>query len=294
MNKNNNNRDDAQNTNNNDGTNNNDKKEWCCPYPQLHLEQFLLKELPSSEMEEIERAYRSDGHLRRHIEALRESNADILSRYQPRHIAHRILMRFENITPLQKSTTDAISTLLHSLRPLALSILVCTVVLAGSIFYFVTHYQQQQSVSLAVRLKGGAPYLHVYRKTASKPEKLSSGDRVSTGDTLQISYNAMGRLYGVIISIDGRAGVTLHFPETQTDTTALLPNNEHFLPRSYELDDAPDFERFFFITSQVPLVIDEIMASATHLAQSDSAQTGQIRLFQKTKTENFSLVVRKD
>jgi hypothetical protein len=53
----------------------------------------------------------------------------------------------------------------------------------------------------------------------------------------------------VIFSIDGRARVTLHFPASERETPSLDSSGEVVLPYGYRLDDAPRFERFYFVTS---------------------------------------------
>lgn len=119
----------------------------------------------------------------------------------------------------------------------------------------------------ATRMKGLAPMLVAYRDTAAGPEQLAPGATVRAGDVLQLRYQAAGQGYGAIVSIDGRGGVTLHLPEREGDGAALrVPAAS--LPHSYQLDDAPAFERFIFVTSAEPFEVAAVLTAARTLAPS--------------------------
>jgi hypothetical protein len=83
----------------------------------------------------------------------------------------------------------------------------------------------------------------------------------------------------VIFSIDGKGLVTLHFPENQADSTLLQPRDRVLLQSAYELDDAPEFERFFFITAQSEIQVGHILDMARSLAQNPGkAKTAKLEL----------------
>ena len=65
-------------------------------------------------------------------------------------------------------------------------------------------------------------------------------------------YVAAGKRYGVVASCDARGAVTLHLPETPGQAVALAKDGERALAHAYELDDSPGFERFVFVTADVP------------------------------------------
>jgi hypothetical protein len=69
----------------------------------------------------------------------------------------------------------------------------------------------------------------------------------------------------VVFSVDGRGSVVLHYPSNASDSTALSPGGAHALPFSYELDDAPGFERFFLVWSDNPIPVDAVLAAAKNL-----------------------------
>ncbi|MCP3103355.1 ActD protein [Myxococcus sp. K15C18031901] len=117
-------------------------------------------------------------------------------------------------------------------------------------------------------IKGDARLL-VYRQGMGlgDPELLMDHAQAHAGDLLQLSYVSGGKTHGVVVSVDGRGAVTLHFPTTLVGSTALKPGRAVSLAHSYELDDAPDFERFFLVTSQGPLDAGAVLEAARLLAR---------------------------
>ena len=94
-----------------------------------------------------------------------------------------------------------------------------------------------------------------------------------------------------IVSIDGAGVVTLHHPDTATEEAQLGGDGRVDLPYSYELDDAPDFERFVFVTSNEPFDVHAVLLSAKRLAGTDSAQDGDLSL--DGRLHQHSLVLKK-
>jgi hypothetical protein len=120
-------------------------------------------------------------------------------------------------------------------------------------------------------IKGsGAPSLQIYLKTQEQPLSLEAGASLSEGDLVQLSYTARGKTQGLIVSLDGRGNTYLHLSQGQKSAT-LLQNGAVNLPYSYELDDAPEFERFVFYTSDEPFDYSTVEA---HLRQGDALPSG--------------------
>jgi hypothetical protein len=94
------------------------------------------------------------------------------------------------------------------------------------------------------------PSLEIWRQTGGKAEVLKPGSTVHAFDSLQIAYLAAGRTYGMIVSLDGRGRLTLHFPDSFNAEPVLDQGAPTVLGFAYQLDDAPRFERFFFVTSR--------------------------------------------
>ncbi|MBL9099467.1 MAG: ActD-like protein [Myxococcales bacterium] len=117
-----------------------------------------------------------------------------------------------------------------------------------------------------VRIKGLEPRLVLHRQAGAAAVELTSPARAHARDVLQVSYIAAGAAHGVILSLDGDGLVTLHHPAGIADTTALRQDGAVRLPQAYELDDAPRFERFVFITADAPLAVVDLMTAARELA----------------------------
>jgi hypothetical protein len=84
----------------------------------------------------------------------------------------------------------------------------------------------------------------------------------------------------LIASIDGAGAVTLHYPlhdDAPPEATAVSADTTA-LPRSYQLDDAPAFERFFFITANAPIDVQASLAVIRDLAQRPDSATGSLEL----------------
>jgi hypothetical protein len=136
----------------------------------------------------------------------------------------------------------------------------------------------------------GTPHLVVHRQRGEASEPLAHGDLARKAELLQVSYVASGARYGVIVSIDGRGVVTLHLPEHGESSAALSPRGRVALPHSYELDDAPGFERFFFITSAAPFRIEAVTTAARALARDiTKARTRPLMLTPDLTQQTFLL-----
>lgn len=142
------------------------------------------------------------------------------------------------------------------------------------------------------RIKGMEPELNIYRAEGEKARLLEDRDRAREYDLLQLEYNAAGYPYGVIISIDGRGTVTLHHPTAATRPPELNSGSV-LLPYSYQLDDAPEFERFFFLVSQEEFSLQRVLESAGRMASSrDRGRHGMLEL--PAGIKQFSVTILKE
>ena len=107
--------------------------------------------------------------------------------------------------------------------------------------------------------KGLQPSLGLYRKTAVGVERLGASARVHPGDIVQVRYIAAGKGYGVVASCDASGAVTLHLPETPGRAVALVKDGERALAHAYEFDNSPGFERFVFVTADLPFDTDLVV-----------------------------------
>ena len=132
----------------------------------------------------------------------------------------------------------------------------------------------------------------IYRKKGDEAEILKEGELAKAGDLLQIAYVPAGKTYGVIFSIDGNGVVTLHYPENINSSTILKQEKIVLLSSAYELDDAPEFERFFFITALTEINVQEILKQAKALADSHNPAKKEISALPDTYSQ-FSILLRK-
>lgn len=86
--------------------------------------------------------------------------------------------------------------------------------------------------------------------------------------------------------------VTLHYPEQERDSTLLDQEQKTLLQTSYELDDAPGFERFFFVTSKSKIDAAEVLKSVRLLA-GDSNEAGSRELILPAMQDQFSIILIK-
>ena len=213
--------------------------------PDLVLERYRLNELPETSARAVEHMLAADPALRARLEALDRSDADIRARYAPLISVH------------DKRAPS---------RRLVLSALAAATLGATALLVFAALPRTAQSPGDADRIKGtlaSRPALAIYRRTSSGSERLADGDVVRAGDLLRVGYTSAGRAYGVILSIDGRGVLTMHLPPSGGESVSLTQaGGPTLLDRSYELDDAPKVERFYFITGARPFQVGPILAAA--------------------------------
>jgi len=143
-----------------------------------------------------------------------------------------------------------------------------------------------------VRVKGPAR-LVVYRQAGDQAERLEPDAVARAGDLLQLRYDAGHRGYGVIASVDGAGVVTLHFPASEDappEATAIAKRSTT-LPHAYALDDAPRFERFFFITANQPIDVQQSLAALRALAQRPDSADAALDL--PAELDQWSLRLKK-
>ena len=135
----------------------------------------------------------------------------------------------------------------------------------------------------------GTVRLTVFRRAGEGAERLEPDAVARSGDVLQLRYDAGGRRHGVIASIDGAGAVTLHYPATEASDT-VLASRATALPQAYALDDAPRFERFFFITADQPIDVSGTLATLRAFAQRPDAADADLPLLAPLQQWSLRLV----
>lgn len=230
--------------------------------PQWKLERYLLEELPAADMAAVGQVIAGSAALRQRLDALRRDDAAMLGNHPAPWMARRILARAA--PPARERSPRLPASWRWRLAPAAAVALVAAVVLPSRWDGTVRPPDEspaalQASVS-AIRLKG-APYLVVHRKTATGSERLASGAAARAGDLVLIQYHGAGRRYGAILSADGRGALTVHLPAAGTGAASLTDSGLVSLGYAYELDDAPRWERFYFVTADRPFDVAAVAAA---------------------------------
>lgn len=234
------------------------------------LERYLLGELPRKRMEEIGRILRQDAILNGQLAALRKSDHDILQAYPPEKVVPDIQRKFQGVRVRKETRPRS-----RALRGLLYA---SPVLVPALVFLFIVIFKAP--VSEETRIKGPESIdmtksqLLIYRKANDEVHLIRNGDAAHEGDLLQIAYVSAGDPFGVIFSLDGSGAVTLHFPDDDLSAAMLQLNKQVLLKTSYELDDAPEFERFFFITAPSEINVSEILRQAERFAANPERARG--------------------
>jgi len=125
--------------------------------------------------------------------------------------------------------------------------------------------------------------------------RLSDKSGVREGDTVQLVYRVSSDKHGVIFSVDGRSYVTLHYPYNIRQSTQLISGKNVPLDEAYTLDDSPDYEIFFFVTSDNQMNVRYILDIAGQLAlqikdkPEEALQIG-VNIFKEYEVNMFTLI----
>jgi len=216
------------------------------------LELFALGELPAPEARALEERMRQDAELAARLQALRASDREILASHPPAAVAREVRRRLTAEQP----------------KRWRLPMLVAGPALAGAVA--VALLLRPAQVDDGDRIKGARPQLVALAVRGGQAELLPDGALVAPGEAIQLAYAPAGMRYGVIVSIDGRGGVTLHWPEDPREPARLQASGRVVLPHAFQLDDAPGFERFIFVASAEPIDVGRVVEAARTAARGPS------------------------
>lgn len=234
--------------------------------PDITLERYRLNELPADEARQLAARLAADGDLRNRLAALEASDLEIRSEMPAAGLAEGIANRIrDNATG---AATWPIAWMRWALPAGAAVILIVVIVRPLAI-------EPQVAVPVETaddeRVKGLDGALAIYRHTGDGSELLADGDRARTGDLLRIGYKIASPGYGVIVSVDGRGLVTRHLPAVGERAVALANGDTVLLDSSYELDDAPKWERFYLVTSRTTFDIEPVLTALRRAAPVDGS-----------------------
>jgi hypothetical protein len=247
----------------------------------LRLEKLALGELPNEEEERLRQALASSPEAQARLEAL--GDGGLFDRLPPETFRSEVQRRLG----CQESREEP------ERRPTAALGWGVLAAVAGLALFVGLPKQNMEAVTVekgGVRTKGVAPTLVAHRVGGERSGRLESGQQAEKGDRIQLGAMGAAGRYAVIVSIDGRGQATLHHPQHRTG--APLEESPFPLPSSFELDDAPEYERFFLVTGEQPLETAAVMQSARELAETDKAEEGALNGL-PAGTQQSSLLLRK-
>ena len=253
--------------------------------PDWLVERVALDEVPPASRERIDRA--DPRELAERVAALRAENDAELAAYPAGPAVAQIEARVATAKQRRRQ------------RRLAWLAAASTAVAAAAVLLVVTKHPAPETRGVDTdagpentRPKG-LPRLVAFRQAGDHAEQLAADSLVHAGDLIQLRYKPVRARYGVIASLDGNGVVTLHFPSREdapAAATALVPMPTS-LPTAYALDDAPSFERFFFITADHPLDVAHSLAAVRALAGRADAADAPLAL--PAGLQQWSLRLRK-
>lgn len=268
--------------------------------PEILVEKLALGELPEVDAARVRDSLGDDAEAR--LSALAREDAEILERLPPDEVAAEVRRRLAATErDVARSRASGVSPWIPALVLGAAAVVAWLWIRAGeeprkpdtiARSDVTSPSDDGADTSEIVYVKGDAR-LWIDKKGPAGAQRLANGDVVGQGDRLQVHYDAADRELGVIVSIDGRGVATLHSPGDPEDEPALEAGGAVALDHSYELDDAPAFERFFFVTAPrgEALRVSEVMKAARELAARADAETAPLPV--RRELEQTSILLKK-
>jgi len=240
----------------------------------LMLERFILRETSEIETADIEKAIKSDQTVVQRIRLLEQSN----QQFSEKHNKSEIYKSVHNLVQEKSRQTKAVqkkNTFLHRAAYVFSILLIITVFIPFE-FTDTENEMFEHETANGIRLKGITPEIHIYKKKDDDILRIFDSSRVEENDQLQFRYLRANYRYGALFSIDGNRQVTLLFPDSLNASTELASGSIVDLPFSYQLDGAPEFERFFMLMAHEPIDLNSVLSKAESLSMDlNTAKSSQ-------------------
>ena len=252
--------------------------------PDWKLERFLTGDLPEEEMNKLRELEADDAVFANRVKMLREDNKAILSKLPFETLAANLGTDAAEEGRANLGTDAAGIAAKNAAKNAARFTLVKFAAAAMFVFavaltaFFAqretsvmnervgsdvanVNGSQNTQVALAenesdTRIKGLDARMEVWKKTSAGIVQLNDLDSVGEGDEIQLRYAVPEKCFGLLFSMDGNGALTLHMGDG-VKAIELAPGKMNSLPFAYKLDDAPYFEKFFFVTSPKEFAVEE-------------------------------------
>ena len=223
--------------------------------PDWKLEKYLTGDLPAEEMHEIREMEATDEIFAGRVKMLREDNAAILKKLPFEKLSEKIAMMPGRSNAGAGNTVRVNFKLVKLAAAAALVLAVVTVALFSQRSLSEQNTQVME-VAMAdasgddgVRIKGLSARMEVWKKTGDSAVQMENLGEAREGDEIQLRYAVAEKCYGLLFSMDGNGTITMHMGH-ENRAVELEPGKMTTLPFAYKLDNAPKFEKFFFLTSK--------------------------------------------
>ena len=250
--------------------------------PDWKLERFLTGDLPEEEMNKLRELEANDAVFANRVKMLREDNKAILSKLPFETLAERIADATDaagegranlgtgaagnaakNAPRFTLVKFAAAAMFVFAVALVAFFAQRETSVMNERVGSDVANVNGSQNTQVALaenesdtRIKGLEARMEVWKKTPAGIVQLNDLDSVGEGDEIQLRYAVPEKCYGLLFSMDGNGALTLHMGDG-VKAIELAPGKMNSLPFAYKLDDAPYFEKFFFVTSPREFAVEE-------------------------------------
>ena len=237
--------------------------------PDWKLEKYLTGDLPAEEMREIRDMEATDEIFAGRVKMMREDNAAILKKLPFEKLSEKmdamsaragaskngagnvVNFRLVKFAAAAALVLAVVSVALFSQRELT----VPAVEGNGAQVMDVAMVTEVENSMGDTRIKGLDARMEVWKKNGDSAVQMSNLDEAREGDEIQLRYSVPEKCFGLLFSMDGNGTLTMHMAEGNK-AIALEPGKMTTLPFAYKLDNAPKFEKFFFLTSRDTFELD--------------------------------------
>jgi hypothetical protein len=251
--------------------------------PDIILERYRLNELPPHDSDCLTDRLEHDPQLRDRLDALARSDDELRGSAMAETLDDRLRIAAARAPETRRTTRRAAA--FWALPACAAMAAIVLIVVART----PASGPAVSSLPDGDRIKGPGAVLALYRRTAGGSETLADGATARAGDLVRVGYRAAGRPYGVILSIDGRGIVTVHLPPAGDRAAPLDRGATVLLDGAYELDDAPQWERFYFITGDTAFRVAPVVDAAHRAAGDHASRPAALALPHGLEQSTFSL-----
>ncbi len=241
---------------------------------ELELERFAINDLPDIEMLRLHKLIEESPELQSKVQEIEESNRILLSQLPPKQFNKSV---HNQVPRASNNILNHIKTFFSAYSAIKMAGVFASIVLVGFLslnLFNANHFDHDAPLD---RAKGIQPHLNVYKIENGKANLITSKEKLSVNDIVQMSYISAGKKYGYVVSVDSRGVKTVHLSDKEY-SIELIGGGEILMPSAYQLDDSPKFERFFLVTADSKFKTSLVDQAINQLIESENTMYGKINL----------------